>query len=205
MTYICNFVRWSLGAWVEKIFWFNLQLVVTACHTTTKAQLITNPGGKNQCRRKLKLSNKMGWLRAVKTLRIPQATIKRHALGKNKTLVPNTKALGRFKLTFPHAIERTFEHLKFLGTDFLHWLIEPKGLSHQCWAWIPCYSCMLYECNWFIHRSMYGISQKIHKKWTCGQASTGTLGIAQESGWMAAYVFKMAKILWSLCKNKCWR
>lgn len=61
--------------------------------------------------------NKMGWLLASKTYGVPQATLRRHALGLNKTLTPNTKGLGRFKITFPPEIERQLvTHLKLLET-----------------------------------------------------------------------------------------
>ncbi|KAL4703272.1 hypothetical protein ACJJTC_009247 [Scirpophaga incertulas] len=48
---------------------------------------------------------------------IETSTRRRHALEVNKTLPPNTKGLGSFKLTFPPEVERKLvEHLKFLET-----------------------------------------------------------------------------------------
>lgn len=46
--------------------------------------------------------NEMGWLLASKTFGIPQATLRRHALGSNKTLKSNSKGLGCWKSTFDH-------------------------------------------------------------------------------------------------------
>ncbi|KAK9747215.1 DDE superfamily endonuclease [Popillia japonica] len=57
----------------------------------------------------------MGWLRASKLYHIPHATLRRHALQKNKNLKTGEKRLGRFKPTFPIEIERQLvEHLKVL-------------------------------------------------------------------------------------------
>lgn len=62
-------------------------------------------------------NKRMGWLLASKTYGVPQATLRRHALRLNKTLEPNSKGLGRFKLTFPLDVERQLvEHLKLLET-----------------------------------------------------------------------------------------
>lgn len=59
----------------------------------------------------------MGWLLASKTFKVPQATLRRHALEQNKTISPAAKGLGRFKLTFPLEIERQLvEHIKLLET-----------------------------------------------------------------------------------------
>ena len=61
----------------------------------------------------------MGWLRASKLYNIHQATLRRHALQKNKNLKTGEKRLGRFKPTFPIEIERQLvEHLKMLESRF---------------------------------------------------------------------------------------
>ncbi|XP_049888124.1 uncharacterized protein LOC126382356 [Pectinophora gossypiella] len=61
--------------------------------------------------------NKMGWELAAKTFGVPQATLRRHALNKNKNLESSSKGLGRFKPTFPLEIERELvDHIKFLET-----------------------------------------------------------------------------------------
>lgn len=85
----------------------------------------------------------MGWLLAAKTLGVPQATLRRHALGENKILSPNTKGLGRYKMTFSPDVERTLvEHLKFLearlfgltraGVQELAFeLAEKNGFAHK--------------------------------------------------------------------------
>ncbi|CAH2007780.1 unnamed protein product [Acanthoscelides obtectus] len=58
---------------------------------------------------------KMGWLLA--SFKVPQATLRRHALEQNKTVAPAAKGLGRFQLTFLLEIERQLvEHIKLLET-----------------------------------------------------------------------------------------
>ncbi|XP_057663190.1 jerky protein homolog-like [Diorhabda carinulata] len=70
-------------------------------------------------------NGEMGWLKASKTYHIPQATLRRHALQKNKTLKKGEKRLGRFKTTFPVEVERQLvEHLKLLESRFF-------GLTRQ--------------------------------------------------------------------------
>ncbi|KAL3290070.1 hypothetical protein HHI36_023439 [Cryptolaemus montrouzieri] len=60
---------------------------------------------------------KMGWLLASKTFKVPQATLRRHALDLNKIISSAAKGLGRFQLTFPLEIERQLvEHIKLLET-----------------------------------------------------------------------------------------
>lgn len=64
-------------------------------------------------------NGEMGWLKASKIYNIPQATLRRHALQKNKTLKKGEKQLGRFKPTFPIEVERQLvEHLKLLESRF---------------------------------------------------------------------------------------
>lgn len=54
---------------------------------------------------------------AAKTFNIPQATLRRHALQKNKIVKPNVKSLGRYKLTLTLEIERQLgNHLKLSET-----------------------------------------------------------------------------------------
>lgn len=87
--------------------------------------------------------NRMGWLAASNTFGVPQATLRRHALNMNKTLLPNTKGLGRFKTTFPPEIERQLvHHIMFLETrlfgltrtavqELAFNLAEKNGLKHN--------------------------------------------------------------------------
>lgn len=87
--------------------------------------------------------NEMGWLLASKTFGIPQATLRRHALGNNKTLESNSKGLGSWKLTFPPDVEKQLvQHLKFLESrlfgltrssvqELAYQLAEKNGFSHR--------------------------------------------------------------------------
>lgn len=64
-------------------------------------------------------NGEMGWLRASKIYNIPQATLRRHALEKNKISKKGEKRLGRFKPTFSPEVERQLvEHLKLLESRF---------------------------------------------------------------------------------------
>ncbi|CAH1988951.1 unnamed protein product [Acanthoscelides obtectus] len=81
------------------------------------------------------------WL--LKTFKVPQATLRRHALEQNKTVAPAAKGLGRFQLTFPLEIERQLvEHIKLLETrmfgltrtmvqELAFELAEKNGFSHR--------------------------------------------------------------------------
>lgn len=86
---------------------------------------------------------KMGWLVASKTFGVPQATLRRHAKEKNKLLSPSNKGLGRFKTTFPPAIEKQLvQHIKVLETclfgltrtdvqQLAFQLAEKNGFAHS--------------------------------------------------------------------------
>lgn len=61
----------------------------------------------------------MGWLRASKVYGIPQATLRRHAQNKNKSIKTGEKRLGRIKSIFPEHVERELvEHLKLMESRF---------------------------------------------------------------------------------------
>lgn len=61
----------------------------------------------------------MGWLRASKLYGVPQATLRRHALNKNKLNKTGEKQLGRFRPTFSADVERQLvEHIKLLESRF---------------------------------------------------------------------------------------
>lgn len=61
------------------------------------------------------VQKKMGWLLASKTFGVPQATLRRHVLGTNKTLESNSKGLGIRKANFPPDVGRQLvDHIKFL-------------------------------------------------------------------------------------------
>lgn len=84
----------------------------------------------------------MGWLLAARTFGVPQATLRRHALEKNKTLKPLDKGLGRYRSVFPPEVERQLvEHLKLLETrlfgftckevqELAYQLAEKNGYEH---------------------------------------------------------------------------
>lgn len=88
-------------------------------------------------------NNEMGWLRASKVFNVPQATLRRHALNKNKDLEPGEKKLGNHKPTIPPEVERQLvEHLKFLESRFFgltrkdvlelaYQLAVKNGFKHQ--------------------------------------------------------------------------
>ncbi|KAH9632846.1 hypothetical protein HF086_013633 [Spodoptera exigua] len=87
--------------------------------------------------------NKMGWLMASKTFGVPQATLRRHAEAKNKTLESTSKGLGSWKSTFTPDIEKQLvQHLKFLESrlfgltrtavqELAFELAERNGISHK--------------------------------------------------------------------------
>lgn len=61
----------------------------------------------------------MGWLRASKLYGVPQATLRRHALNKNKLNKTGEKQLVRFRPTFSADVERQLvEHIKLLESRF---------------------------------------------------------------------------------------
>lgn len=142
MTYLCRFVHLGFRRRIVRIY-FEIQL--SKCHATTKGHPIANLGVVTPMQRAIEAvrQKEMGWLLAAKTFGVPQATLRRHALGENKILSPNTKGLGRYKLTFPPDVERTLvEHLKFLearlfgltraGVQELAFeLAEKNGFAHR--------------------------------------------------------------------------
>lgn len=83
------------------------------------------------------------WLLASKTFKVPQATLRRHALKQNKRIPPAAKGLGRFQVTFPLQIERQLvEHIKLLETrmfgltrtmvqELAFELAEKNGFAHS--------------------------------------------------------------------------
>lgn len=77
--------------------------------------------------------NGMGWLRAAKTFGVPQATLRRHALNKNKILKPKNKGLERYKTTFPLEVEKQLaDHLKLMETRFFGFTCkEVQELAYQ--------------------------------------------------------------------------
>lgn len=88
-------------------------------------------------------SGEMGWLRAATTFRVPQATLRRRARDKNKTILGVTKGLGRFRSTFGEDLERELvSHLKLLESrlfglnttevrQLAYQLAESKGIDHR--------------------------------------------------------------------------
>lgn len=88
-------------------------------------------------------NKEMGWLVASKIFGIPQATLRRHALGSNKTLGSNSKGLGRWKPTFPPNVEKELvQHIKFLESrlfgltrasvqELAFQLAEKNGFAHK--------------------------------------------------------------------------
>lgn len=87
--------------------------------------------------------NRMGWMSAAKTHGIPRATLRRHVLKENKTLLPGAKGMGTFKNTFPPEVERQLvSHIKVLekersgltGTavqEIAFNFAEKNGLNHN--------------------------------------------------------------------------
>lgn len=64
-------------------------------------------------------NNEMGWLLASKVFKVPQSTLRRHALKQNKVLAPTTKGMGRYRSVFTYEMERELvEHIKLLETRF---------------------------------------------------------------------------------------
>ena len=50
-------------------------------------------------------SKEMGWLKASKTFGVPQATLRRRAVGKYLRVTGTKKGLGRYAVTFPTELE----------------------------------------------------------------------------------------------------
>lgn len=88
-------------------------------------------------------SGQMGWLRAATTFGVPQATLRRRARDKNKTIRGVMKGLGRFVSTFGEDLERELvSHLKLLESrlfglnttevrQLAYQLAESKGIDHR--------------------------------------------------------------------------
>lgn len=78
-------------------------------------------------------NGEMGWSRASKLFKIPQATLRRHALSSNKTINIGEKRLGRFKPTIPVAIEKELVSLiKLLETRLFELTRnEVQALAYQ--------------------------------------------------------------------------
>ena len=75
----------------------------------------------------------MGWYLASKTFNVPQATLRRRVLGRNKDVTGAEKGLGRYRTTFPLALENDLiQHIKNLESSLFGLSVDDvRRLAYQ--------------------------------------------------------------------------